>query len=222
MFIKNHNPLGARQQKGYSLVELSVALAIVAVILVGALLGTRQIMLTNSVNNQVRETATVITKIQRQYAKQSNTAGANTQMLVPLGIWPGERTSQANGTWTVRGVINSMTESVFANEAAIGTLPANGGFIYTLRGVPVEACADMVTALDSVAFAIYAGPQASSAPTTGATPTSTAVKTADSGSVNLTELARGCASSATTTPAAGGTPTTTAVTAVDIALVFRQ
>ena len=41
----------AKKQAGYSLVELSVALAIVAVILVGGLMGTRQILLTNNVNS---------------------------------------------------------------------------------------------------------------------------------------------------------------------------
>jgi hypothetical protein len=66
----------------------------------------------------------------------------------------------------------------------------------------------LVTALDAVAFAIYAGASAATAPADGATPTSTNVKVADTGAVSLTELATACK------PVAGA--------AVDIAMVFRQ
>ena len=52
----------AKKQAGYSLVELSVALAIVAVILVGGLMGTRQILLTNNIYNQLKDSAQVIAK----------------------------------------------------------------------------------------------------------------------------------------------------------------
>lgn len=195
-------------QRGYSLVELSVALAIVAVILVGALVGTRQLLLSNSVNNQVKEMAVVIAKVQRHFVKQNTTTGATTQTLAPLSVWPAERAAMANNNWSVRGVLNGSSEFISSNTAPIGTLPTAGGFLYTLRQVPVDACADLVTALDPLSFAIYAGPTRTSEPD-GSTPTTlTVVKAADSSAVSMTMLATGCA------PASGGI--------VDIAVVFRQ
>ena len=197
----------ASNQRGYSLVEISIALAIIAVIVVGGLMGTRQVLLSNSVNGQVKDSATAISKIQRQYAKQPNTAGASTAVLAPLGIWPAERAVLVGTNWNIRGVINGSTEHVFTNDAAIGSVPVNGGFIYTLRQIPVEACAELVTALDSMAYAIYAGPT-TAAPTTGVTPTTREIKAAEASQINVTNLADGCK------------PNT--VNAVDVSVVIRQ
>ena len=195
-------------QSGYSLVELSVALAILAVILVGALMGTRQVMLSNSINNQVRDSATLIAKVQRLYTKQASTTGATTHVLGRMGVWPAERATVSATTTTVRGVLNGSSELIFSNDSAIGSLPANGGFIYTLRNVPTEACADLISAFDSLSFAIYAGTSPAAAPTTGATPTLTTVKAADATAVDMANQATACAP---------GSPN-----GVDVAVVFRQ
>ena len=187
-FQQSTQPL---RQKGYSLVELSIALAIVAVIVVGGLMGTRQILLTNSINNQLKDSAQVITKIGRQYQRQNTTTGASIATLAPLGYWPAERTVNASGAWTVRGVIGGSSEFVFPNTAAIGALRANEGLIYTITNVPSAGCADLVNGLDAMAYAIYVG-AAGSDPTDGTTPATTNVKAADSNAINMANLATGC------------------------------
>lgn len=201
----------ASSQKGYSLIEISIALAIISVILIGGLMGTRQVLLSNSVNGQAKDTAAVIAKISRHYAKQTDTKGTTVHNLARLGVWPAERVTvnQANTVSTIRGVITGTRELVFSNESDIGSLAANTGFIYTIRMVPVDACAELVSALDPMALAIYVGAAAASAsdPTSGVTPTSTAVKAADASTISLTALADGCKG--------------TGATALDVAMVVR-
>ena len=191
----------AKKQAGYSLVELSVALAIVAVILVGGLMGTRQILLTNNVNNQLKDSAQVIAKITRQFQNALTTSGATNENLVPLSYWPKERftnTSTASGTSTivkteVRGVIAGTKEHIFSNSAEIGKLGVNSGFVYYFEDVPSAACADLVSGLDNMAYAIYAG-SASGVTPSGAKPGSNEVKKPDDATISPTELGKGCSS----------------------------
>ena len=179
-------------QRGYSLVELSVALSIVAVVMVAALMGTRQILQTNNVNNQIKDVAIVIQKIQRQYLKQSNTSTVSVDNLAPLGVWPNERASSLNNIWSVRGIIGGTSEYVFTNKSTVGSLNMNSGIIYTLHNVPVSACADIILGLDPLSFAIYAGENITP-PGDGTTPTTTAVKAADAIALTPAKLATACA-----------------------------
>lgn len=201
-----HLKAKASSQKGYSLIEISIVLAITAVILIGALMGSRQVMLSSSVNAQVRETATVISKLQRQYIKQTNTSAATVNSLAPLGIWPSERVTKSDtGTYSVRGAISGTTEFVFGNSEDIGSLSAKSGFVYTIRSVPKDACPELLTALDSLAMAIYAGKL--TATPSGAKPTTTAVKEPEASQVSLTSVGTAC------NPAAENV--------VDVSLVIR-
>ena len=190
----NKNQL-RQQQRGYSLVELSIALAIIAVIIVGGLIGTRQILLTNSVNNQLKESAQTITRITKQFQRQTTTAGATTATLAPLGYWPSERVTNTGGVWTVRGAIGGSNEYVFTNDATVGTLRPNQALVYTIRNVPSAGCSDLANGLDSLAYTLYAGPAAAAAPTAGATPPPglTEIKAPDSDALSTDRLATGCA-----------------------------
>jgi prepilin-type N-terminal cleavage/methylation domain-containing protein len=185
----------SKKQGGYSLVELSIALAIVSVILVGGLMGTRQILMTNNVNNQLKESAQVIAKITKNFQKQSDTKEATVDNLAPVGVWPSERASKdTGGKWAIRGVMGGSAEHVFANKAQIVSMAASQGFMYYIHNVPSAACADLVNGLDSMAYAIYAGDAAKLTTIDGATPGSDfeVVKAADTNQVNQAKLAKGC------------------------------
>ena len=194
------NPKVIKQnQKGYSLIELSVALSIVAVVIVAGLVGARQVLLSNSVNSQIRESNQTISKLRKALARQTDTSELTGSASGQLGVWPNDRSSCTTATPAVctnRSVFNQAFEHAFTNTAAHGNnLPINGGVMYVLWHVPNQACTDLVNGLDASAYALYAG-VSTAQPTTGAVPaTFTTVKAPDASTVSVANLAAGCANS---------------------------
>ena len=185
-----------QKQKGYSLIELSVALSIVAVVIVAGLVGARQVLLSNSVNSQIRESNQTIAKLRKALARQTDTAGLTGSNAGLLGVWPNDRSSCTAGVCTNRSIFNQAFEHAFTNTAAHGNnLPINGGVMYVLWRVPNQACTDLVNGLDASAYALYAG-VSTAQPTTGAVPAGfSTVKAPDASTVSVANLAAGCANS---------------------------
>ncbi len=72
--LSNHQaPL--RQQKGYSIIELSIALAIISIILVTALAGVQRVLRSNNVNNDLRGLNLTAANLATMYSTQANTDG---------------------------------------------------------------------------------------------------------------------------------------------------
>ena len=195
--MKLNPKLSKQKQKGYSLIELSVALSIVAVVIVAGLVGARQVLLSNSVNSQIRESNQTISKLRKALARQTDTSELTGSASGQLGVWPNDRSSCTAGVCTNRSVFNQAFEHAFTNTAAHGNnLPINGGVMYVLWHVPNQACTDLVNGLDASAYALYAGVSTAAQPTTGAVPaTFTTVKAPDAGTVSVANLAAGCANS---------------------------
>jgi prepilin-type N-terminal cleavage/methylation domain-containing protein len=127
--MKINQKIRKNQQKGYSLIELSVALSIVAVVIVAGLVGARQVLLSNSVNSQIRESNQTISKLRKALARQTDTSELTGSNAGLLGVWPNDRSScTAAGVCTNRSVFNQAFEHAFTNTAAHGNnLPINGG-----------------------------------------------------------------------------------------------
>ena len=71
--LSNHQaPL--RQQKGYSIIELSIALAIISIILVTALAGVQRILRSNNVNSDLRGLNLTAANLATLYSSQPDTS----------------------------------------------------------------------------------------------------------------------------------------------------
>ena len=200
--MKTETQIHMRNQKGYSLVELSVALSIVAVVIVAGLMGARQVMLSNTVNSQIRESNQTIAKLRKAMANQTSTDGLDNDVARKLGVWPNDRDTCATKAATSavaavttcknRAMFNGAFEYAFTNADAISGMAANTGVMYVLYNIPSQACTDLVNGLNGAALALYAGP-------TGTEPTSgkvsadaVAVKAGGASNISLVELAKGC------------------------------
>ena len=70
------------KQKGYSIIELSIALAIISIILVTALAGVQRILRSNNVNEDLKNINLVASKLAVMLSSVPNTAGTTENMTV--------------------------------------------------------------------------------------------------------------------------------------------
>jgi prepilin-type N-terminal cleavage/methylation domain-containing protein len=140
-----------RHQKGYTLIELGIATAILAVLVVGGLTGVQAIMLSGKVSDQAKTLGRLQSTISKHFqnAVTNNGANAGLAQLINLGAW--DARSVAGGVVTSAF---GTAEALVSNVGAIGTMPAARGFIYTIPGVPQAACTDLAQSLAPMALAI--------------------------------------------------------------------
>jgi Tfp pilus assembly protein PilE len=129
--------MSKRHQKGYTLIELGITTAILTVLIIGSLAGIQAIMTSGKVSDQAR----TLTKLQSTISKHFLNAATN------VGNNPGLAQLIGAGDWKARlvnaGAVTSAlgsAEALLSNGAAIGSMPLNSGFIYTLSGLPQAAC----------------------------------------------------------------------------------
>ena len=144
--LSNHQaPL--RQQKGYSIIELSIALAIISIILVTALAGVQRVLRSNNVNNDLRGLNLTAANLTTMYASQPNTSVVAMGTLIDLRAFDGFAVDAAADT-----VTNAFGGriTVASNTAAVDGFPANSGFMIYSTNIPSEACPDYINGLNSL------------------------------------------------------------------------
>lgn len=125
--LSNHQaPL--RQQKGYSIIELSIALAIISIILVTALAGVQRILRSNNVNEDLKNLNLMASKVTVMLTNVANTAGITQANLVNLRAFEGFRVAGNVVTNAFGGNI-----TVVPNAAVLGTVPISGGLMVYRR-----------------------------------------------------------------------------------------
>jgi len=144
-------------QRGYSLIELSIALAIIGVVIAGSIIGVQSILRTNNVNKTISQTNTATNRITARLTRDSDYSNATTAKLAlkNVGIW--------EENFIVRDTSGLMTDvnHPFGNNiytepttAALQGVDTKQAYIYTLTGIPVAACADLAVGIEGLALAM--------------------------------------------------------------------
>ena len=144
-----------RRQGGYTIVELAIAVSIIAVLIVAGLTGVQSILTGNKVSKQLQTTAKLSARISSAFGGNTATTGATLALLANLNGWdPSQVVRDAGGVAT--NVISSFgtQEFVATNGVAIGPAPINSAVVYTITGVPRAGCADFASGLANIAYAV--------------------------------------------------------------------
>ena len=156
-----------KRQGGYTIIELGIALTIIAVLIVAGLAGVTTVLNNSKANGQIEESGIVLAKLQSTLTS-TNSSGMTTAVAVGYSYFP---TSRVSGT-TVTSKFNG-SEFVRSNSAALtageGVVAATGGgAIYTITGVPKAVCANIASSLATLANSawIYSGTSVSESTST--------------------------------------------------------
>jgi prepilin-type N-terminal cleavage/methylation domain-containing protein len=180
-------------QRGYSIIELSIALAILAVIIIGGLLGVQTILRNNRTNDMLKNIPLVAANATKLTASLPILTGAGiaTGPLAALGVWPA---SMLNGISPAQTVTNEHGGSTFleANIAAAGTYAIGQTFVLALTGIPQASCADVASGIDSISLVTGIANTPAPAVAVTATPAAGALAKAFGGTLNVGTLATLC------------------------------
>jgi prepilin-type N-terminal cleavage/methylation domain-containing protein len=146
------------RQAGFSLVELSVALAISAVVLMAALAGVRKLVDSSNAN-------TALTQMGSSIANMSKTAQAlgdqsiydDTLLMGRMGVFDNASVIRGGENGAVSQIRNPFGGYVWTsrNKVLADDAPINTALWYVVTGVPNSACPDLVTGLNNSAYSIY-------------------------------------------------------------------
>ncbi|SEL08493.1 prepilin-type N-terminal cleavage/methylation domain-containing protein [Roseateles sp. YR242] len=146
----------AKRQKGYTLIELSIALAIISVIIVGSLVGVQRILSNNRANNLLSE----IPRINAALVGSAANANSNTLSTITtsnaasLGAFSPNAVSWEGETATVT---NAFGGNIFI-QGLSNTINFDGvtrGYVVTATGVARDMCATVVNGLAPLAQALW-------------------------------------------------------------------
>lgn len=136
-----------QQQQGFTLVELSITLVLIAGFLLAGLYFVQRIQLENAINKTTADATVTMNAAIAATAGDASTANHSVTSLAAMNVWPKDRLIYKDGAVSeVAGQFPGSTEKLAPNVAIATTPPlgANQGFTYTLNNIPSEACASVV------------------------------------------------------------------------------
>jgi len=152
---------GLRQrQAGYTLVELSISISIIALLLVGSITGVQSLLAANKVNRTVAQTTVATANIARVITAiaSNDVLNINSDNLIKLGAWDqtGLKSTKVGNATTVTAV-NPFggTILVAPNADKVGTYFPSTGFWYRLANIPESSCTSLATSFYSTSPGIW-------------------------------------------------------------------
>ncbi len=145
-----------KRQGGYTIVELSIALTIIAILIVAGLSGVNSLLLSSKANTQIEDSGRALAKLQA-ILTSTQVSGITAAAANGMGLFPASRVA-ANVVTTAMGGGNEFVRS---NAATLSTatngiaLDASTGAIYTLTAIPRGVCSDIASSLASISNAAY-------------------------------------------------------------------
>ncbi|HDR9034167.1 TPA: hypothetical protein QDB07_001636 [Burkholderia vietnamiensis] len=139
----NRNFKRLHKQMGYTLIELSIAGAIIALLIYGAVKLVNGVIADNRANAELKELPLVISKVQKIYANRPNFSGATQAILVNNGAFPSDWVVPAS-----TNLVNRWSGTVTLGVTTIGGV-ANNAISLTTTGVPNSECESIVPGMDN-------------------------------------------------------------------------
>ena len=150
-----------KRQGGYTIVELSIALTVIAILIVAGLTGVNSLLLSSKANSQIEDSGRALAKLQA-ILTSTQVSGITTASANGMGLFPASRITGTGTDTKVTTVMGGGQEFVRSNSGAALTGTTNGidlalntGAVYTLTGIPKAVCSDIASSLASISAAAY-------------------------------------------------------------------
>ncbi|MFJ3057600.1 type II secretion system protein J [Herbaspirillum sp. NPDC087042] len=148
MFYSPHKTKKARPQRkaqsGFTIVELSVAVAIAGVLLVSAIALVQVVLRQSRANDVVSGIPRLMTQIDKIFSQATSYAGLTTDGAIGFGAFDG--VFDIAGTSPNRRANNRFGYPTTVDVAtAFGGADTSSGYVVTLAGIPTSSCADIVS-----------------------------------------------------------------------------
>jgi len=198
-----------RQQAGYTLIELSISVAIIAVLVMTGLYGVPRILDANKVTTltqQVSLATANYSKIATQTAGTARTFASATdaagfKSLGAMGVWPEEALTKDATTGAVTKITHPFGGGIQSrsNTVALTNMAADDGYYIRLDSVPLKNCFAITSAFLNTAVTAYVTSDGTfTEPTLAQVQTTTPIKI-PGGATSLANLATLCIGAAGTT-----------------------
>lgn len=137
-----------KKQRGYTIVELSVAVAIAGVLLVGSISLVQTVLNTSRANDTITGLSRTLTQITKIWSSANNYDGLTTATAIAAGAFVGLTTTSTTVTSKFNRPVTVTVEANIGAGGSVGT-GAKMGYDIVYTGIPTSVCADIVTAAGS-------------------------------------------------------------------------